>query len=54
VLTRRGDEAHRLVLFSENGTLSAALGFGWARAVALCRRVITRRGSLEEAVAQVQ
>lgn len=54
VLTRRGDEAHRLVLFSENGTLSAALGFGWARAVALCRRVITRGGSLEEAVAQVQ
>lgn len=54
VLTRRGDEAHRLVLFSENGTLSAALGFGWTRAVAHCRQVITRGGSLEEAVARAR
>ncbi|MEB3369185.1 NAD(P)/FAD-dependent oxidoreductase [Saccharopolyspora mangrovi] len=54
VLTRPGGGAHRLVLFSENGALSAALGFGWTRAVALCRRVITGGGSLDEAVAQVR
>ncbi|MGH3343198.1 MAG: NAD(P)/FAD-dependent oxidoreductase [Carbonactinosporaceae bacterium] len=42
-----------VALFSSRDRLCAALTFGWPRAIAVCRPILTRRGTLAEALREI-